>query len=88
VIYGNARVSSAHQNLDRQLGALRAERYDRIFREKASGRTVKGRPQLAKALDMLGTGDVLMLAEALDPSARLRQPVSLPLDPEDDRVGG
>jgi DNA invertase Pin-like site-specific DNA recombinase len=60
---GYARVSSRHQNLDRQLGALRAERWDQIFAEKMSGRSLKGRPQLEKAIDALGTGDVLVVAE-------------------------
>lgn len=60
---GYARVSSAHQNLDRQIAALRAERCDRIYREKASGKTVKGRPELEKAIDQLGPGDILILAE-------------------------
>src|SRR5215813_10410303 len=60
---GYCRVSLTHQNLDRQLGALSAERVDVIFREKASGKTVKGRPELEKAIDELGTGDVLVLAE-------------------------
>ena len=60
---GYARVSSSHQNLDRQIASLRAERCDRIFREKASGKTVKGRPELEKAIDDLGTGDILILAE-------------------------
>ncbi len=35
----------------------------RIFREKASGRDLRARPQLAKAIDLLGKGDVLVLAE-------------------------
>lgn len=60
---GYARVSSAGQNLDRQLGALRAERCHEIFREKASGRSLWGRPQLEKAIDALGKGDVLVIAE-------------------------
>ena len=60
---GYARVSSAAQNLDRQLGALRAERCDQIFAEKMSGKSLKGRPQLEKAIDALGTGDVLVVAE-------------------------
>lgn len=60
---GYARVSGPHQNLDRQIGALNAERVDRIFREKASGRSLRGRPQLDKAIDALGTGDVLVIAE-------------------------
>lgn len=46
-------VSAAHQNLDRQIAALRAERCDRIFREKVSRRAAKNRPQLAKAIDAL-----------------------------------
>ena len=60
---GYARVSSIHQSLDRQIAALRAERCEGIFREKASGRAIKGRPQLEKAIDHLGTGDILVVAE-------------------------
>jgi DNA invertase Pin-like site-specific DNA recombinase len=60
---GYARVSAPHQNLDRQIGALRAERCDEIYREKASGKDVKGRPQLEKAIDALGKADVLIVAE-------------------------
>jgi DNA invertase Pin-like site-specific DNA recombinase len=60
---GYARVSSAAQNLDRQLGALRAARCHQVFREKASAKDVSGRPQLAKAIDTLGKGDVLIIAE-------------------------
>ena len=60
---GNCRVSSGHQNLDRQLGALRAERVDVIFREKASGKSAKDRPELEKAIDDLGRGDWLVVAE-------------------------
>lgn len=61
--FGYARVSSQGQNLDRQLGALRAEGVDRIFSEKASGKSTRGRPQLEKAIDALGTGDTLVVAE-------------------------
>jgi len=60
---GYARVSSPGQNLDRQIAALRAERCDVVYREKASGAALKGRPQLEKAIDALGTGDVLVLSE-------------------------
>src|SRR5262245_25265534 len=60
---GYCRVSSTHQNLDRQIGALRAESVDLIFREKASGKSVKKRPELERAIDQLGTGDVLVVAE-------------------------
>src|SRR5262245_44261023 len=60
---GYCRVSSTHQNLDRQIGALRAERVEVIYREKASGKSVKRRPELERAIDELGTGDVLVVAE-------------------------
>ena len=60
---GYARVSTAQQSLDRQIAALRAEGCERIFREKASGKSTKGRPELEKAIDALGTGDILVLAE-------------------------
>jgi DNA invertase Pin-like site-specific DNA recombinase len=60
---GYARASSTSQNLDRQIAALRAERVDVIFREKASGKAIKDRPELEKAIDELGTGDMLVLAE-------------------------
>src|SRR5947207_15418755 len=48
---GYARVSAPHQNLDR------------LYREKASGKDTKTRPELEKAIDALGKGDVLVLAE-------------------------
>jgi DNA invertase Pin-like site-specific DNA recombinase len=52
-----------HQNLDRQIGALRAERVDKLFTEKAAGKSVKDRRQLEKAIDLLGAGDMLVVAE-------------------------
>lgn len=60
---GYARVSSVDQNLDRQIAALRAESCDKIYREKASGKSIKGRPELAKAIDALPTKGVLVVAE-------------------------
>ena len=60
---GYARVSTPSQNLDRQIAALRTEGCDEIFREKASGKDIKNRPQLEKAIDELGTGDILVVAE-------------------------
>ena len=38
---GYARVSPNTQNLDRQIGALRAERCQEVYREKASGKATK-----------------------------------------------
>src|SRR4029453_11496908 len=60
---GYARSSSQGQNLDRQIAALRAERCDVIFREKVSGKSLRNRPELEKAIDELGTGDPLIVAE-------------------------
>lgn len=60
---GYARVSTQGQNLDRQVGALNTAQVDKIYREKASAKTVKGRPELERAIDALGTNDVLVIAE-------------------------
>jgi DNA invertase Pin-like site-specific DNA recombinase len=60
---GYARVSSLDQNLDRQIAALRAEGCNKIYREKASGKDMRNRPELAKAIDALPTKGVLVLAE-------------------------
>ena len=66
---GYVRVSSLVQNLDRQIAALRAERCNVIFREIMSGKSMKSRSELEKAIDELGTGDVLIVAE-LDRATR------------------
>jgi DNA invertase Pin-like site-specific DNA recombinase len=60
---GYARVSTTGQNLDRQIAALRSECCSEIFREKVSGKNVSNRPQLEKAIDELGMGDILVVAE-------------------------
>lgn len=60
---GYARVSTVEQNLDRQLGALKAEQCDQIFSDKVSGKSAANRPGLAKAIDALAKGDVLIVAE-------------------------
>ena len=57
---GYARVSSLEQNLDRQIAALRAEGCDKIFREKASGKDMRNRPELEKAIDALPTKGILV----------------------------
>lgn len=63
MLIGYARVSTIHQSLERQFGSLRAAGCATIYAEKASGKDVKGRPELETAIDTLGTGDVLVLAE-------------------------
>jgi DNA invertase Pin-like site-specific DNA recombinase len=49
--------------------ALRAAGCERIFSEKASGKSTSGRPELAKALKAMGPGDVLVVTK-LDRVAR------------------
>lgn len=60
---GYARVSTTAQNLDRQIAALRKHGCEQIFRDKASGKSMKGRPELDKAIDALGVDGVLVVAE-------------------------
>ena len=60
---GYARVSSNHQNLDRQIALLKRAGCKKIFKEKRSGREGIKRPQLNKAIDALSPGDVLIVAE-------------------------
>jgi DNA invertase Pin-like site-specific DNA recombinase len=60
---GYARGSTVDQNLDRQIGALNAAGCEKIYREKASGASTKGRPELEKAIDALGGGDLFVIAE-------------------------
>lgn len=63
MLIGYARVSTPSQNLDRQIAALCSAGCEKIYREKASGKAIRGRPELEKAIDALGTEDVLVVAE-------------------------
>jgi DNA invertase Pin-like site-specific DNA recombinase len=60
---GYARVSSRHQSLDRQITALEDYGCKEIFKEKASGKTTRNRPQLDRALARLSKDDVFVVAE-------------------------
>jgi len=59
-LLGYARVSAADQNPDLQLDALRAAGCYRLFVDTASG-ALDERPQLAKVLDHLRSGDTLVV---------------------------
>lgn len=57
---GYSRVSTNDQDPALQLDALRAAGCQRLFVDKASG-TIDDRPELAKAIDYLRPGDVLVV---------------------------
>ena len=59
---GYARVSTAGQNLNRQIDELQQEGCDRIMQEKESGGK-KDRPVLNTMLDMLKEEDVVIVSE-------------------------
>jgi DNA invertase Pin-like site-specific DNA recombinase len=62
-LIGYARVSTVQQDLTRQLKALKQHGCDLVFSDKASGKSLAGRPQLELAIDQLRKGDQLVLAE-------------------------
>jgi DNA invertase Pin-like site-specific DNA recombinase len=68
MIIGYARVSTDGQTLDSQQSTLQAAGAERVFAEKVSG-AVTDRRQLAKAIDALKAGDVLLVTR-LDRLAR------------------
>jgi DNA invertase Pin-like site-specific DNA recombinase len=60
---GYARVSTEAQDLTRQQKALKRAGCDPIFSDKASGKSMAGRPALVDALAELDEGDELVIAE-------------------------
>jgi DNA invertase Pin-like site-specific DNA recombinase len=62
-LLGYCRVSTEAQDLNRQRQALKAFGCKLLFEDKASGKSLAGRPQLARALDEMRPGDTLVLAE-------------------------
>lgn len=66
---GYARVSSTDQDFDSQIERLKAAGCDRVFAEKASGKSTNGRHELGKAVKALRPGDVLVTVK-LDRLAR------------------
>ena len=67
--YGYARVSSDTQDYQAQIEALKAVGCDRIYSEKASGKSTNGRPELGKLVKSLLPGDIVMVTK-LDRIAR------------------
>ena len=59
LLVGYARVSTAEQNPERQIRALKERGCGRIFTDRCSGRTAS-RPQLEAALECLRQGDSLV----------------------------
>src|SRR6516165_3864008 len=67
--YGYARVSSKAQDHAAQVEARQAAGCERIFSEKASGKSTDGRPEFKKLLKALLPGDVVVVTN-LDRLAR------------------
>jgi DNA invertase Pin-like site-specific DNA recombinase len=67
--HGYARVSSKGQDYTAQVEALTAAGCERIFSEKASGKSTDGRPEFAKLLKVLLPGDTVVVTK-LDRLAR------------------
>tara|TARA_B100000424_G_scaffold115520_1_gene87148 strand:+ start:113 stop:646 length:534 start_codon:yes stop_codon:yes gene_type:complete len=57
---GYARVSSVGQNLQSQIDALNEQKVERIFAEKVSGTSTKGREQLKEMLNFVREGDEIV----------------------------
>jgi DNA invertase Pin-like site-specific DNA recombinase len=67
--YGYARVSSMGQDYNGQIDALKVAGCERVFKEKVSGKSANGRPELAKLMKVIEPGDVVVVAK-LDRLAR------------------
>jgi DNA invertase Pin-like site-specific DNA recombinase len=68
-IIGYARVSAADQNYEGQIERLKAAGCEKVYSEKASGKSTNGRHELSKALQALNPGDTLIVVR-LDRLAR------------------
>lgn len=60
-LIGYARVSTADQSLDLQIDALKKAGCERVFAEKASGKSGSKRPEFDKCMEYLRPGDVLVI---------------------------
>lgn len=78
MLVGYARVSTQGQSLDRQVDALAEAGVDRrnIYQEKVSGKR-SDRPELARMLDELQEGDIVIVAETTRVSRSTRDLLEL-----------
>lgn len=60
MLIGYARVSTNHQNLDRQIKSLKECQVDKIFQDKKSGSSLN-RPSFLAMMEQLNTGDTLVV---------------------------
>jgi DNA invertase Pin-like site-specific DNA recombinase len=67
--YGYARVSTSKQDTSNQVDALKAAGCERIFTEKASGKSTDGRPEFKRLMKALNPGDTVVVTR-LDRLAR------------------
>ena len=58
---GYARVSTADQNLDAQIAALKGARCTMVRTETGDGATLTGRPELQTILDFIHPGETLVV---------------------------
>jgi len=86
MIIGYARVSTDGQTLDTQQAALKAAGAEKVFAEKVSGAQTD-RKALAKAIEALGAGDVLLVTR-LDRLARSTRDLLNVLDTISDKGAG
>jgi|TARA_B110000503_G_scaffold143147_1_gene242841 DNA invertase Pin-like site-specific DNA recombinase len=60
MIIGYARVSTAEQNLDLQINALKAEKCEKVIVDKLNG-SVAERPGISKVVDIMRQGDTIVV---------------------------
>lgn len=85
-LLGYARVSTSEQNLDLQRDALERAGCERVFADTASG-ALDDRPELAKVIATLGTGDVLVVWRLDRLGRSLRHLIETVNDLQDRRIG-
>ncbi|MCQ6307014.1 recombinase family protein [Bacillus cereus] len=59
-VYGYARVSAAHQDLEIQIEELQRYGIDKLFCEKISGKNVNDRTEFKQLLEVVQPGDTVV----------------------------